>query len=223
MMDSKVISWVPGYRIIPTRFPSVYLYDRVASSEEFDALYELEAMTNDRLRDENGDLSLIAQEDRVFGPGTGAIMAAFTHLNPAGSRFSDGRLGVFYASKEKETAIAETRFHSENFLKATNTPPIYLQMRLYQMHILGSVTDLVRYSEDNPEILSKTSYGASQSLAKSLRENGSNGLLYPSVRNESGLCVAAFKPKILSNCFHAAYLEYHWNGFSINYETEKIN
>ncbi len=36
------------------------------------------------------------------------VMAPFTHLNPKGSRFSDGSYGVYYAAKRLSTAIAET-------------------------------------------------------------------------------------------------------------------
>ncbi len=76
-----------GVSVIPTRFPAVNLFDRVASPRDFEALYALEAMTNDRARTEIGELDLVPREERRFGPGYGPIMAAFTHLNPNGSRF----------------------------------------------------------------------------------------------------------------------------------------
>ena len=88
------LAWTPAFRVIPTRFPAVNLFDRVASPEDFDALYALEAMTNDRVRTEVGDLDLVPREERRFGPGYGPIMAALTHLNLQGSRFSDGSYGV---------------------------------------------------------------------------------------------------------------------------------
>jgi hypothetical protein len=214
---------VQGYRIIPTRFPSIYLYDRVANQEEFDLLNELEAMTNPRVLDENGNMSLVPESERLFGNGSGPIMSAFTHLNPLGSRFSNGTYGVFYAGFEKETAIAETRFHQEKFMEATAQSPMYLQMRLYTMQIQGAIVDLRSACESEPEILSKSSYSYSQARAAKLRLSGANGILYPSVRNPGGECVAAFKTVILSDCLHAAYLEYHWDGQSINYVTEKIS
>lgn len=222
-MKSTVVHWQPGYRIIPTRFPSIFLFDRVANHDEFDALNAIEAITNPRLRDENGELSLVPKNERLFGKGAGPIMAAFTHLNPSGSRFSDGSYGVFYAAKEKETSIAETRFHSEKFLRATNENPIYLQMRLYYVQIKGEVIDLSNYAKKDPAILSPTSYTASQAIGKTIREQNANGILYPSVRNQGGNCVAALKTTILDQCTHAAYLEYHWDGVRINYVTEKMN
>ena len=72
------LNWAPAYRVIPTRFPAVNLFDRVASPQDFDALYALEAMTNDRLRTEVGELDLVPVAERQFGAGYGPIMAAFT-------------------------------------------------------------------------------------------------------------------------------------------------
>jgi len=223
MFKTSAIIWKPAYRIVPTRFPSIYLYDRVANQQDFDALNQLEAMTNPRLRDEIGELALVPEVDRLFGAGSGPIMAAFTHLNPAGSRFSDGTYGVFYAAKERDTAIAETRYHSTLFLSATKENPLYLQMRLYQVNVQGDVVDLHSYSKKHADILASDSYAASQAVAKKIRDTASNGIVYPSVRHKDGSCVAALKTGILKNCRHSAYLEYHWDGSQINYVTELKN
>ncbi len=208
------INWQPAIRIIPSRFPSINLFDRVASHEDFDALYALEAITNDRIRDELGDIELVPKTERLYGNGNGPIMAAFTHLNPLGSRFSDGKYGVFYAAKEKETAIAETRFHSTNFLAATNEDPIKLEMRVYHVDVSGILDDAQRMDLSDP-IYDLRNYGASQTYAKQLRIQGSNGICYNSVRRTSGHCIAAFKTTILSNCRHASQLLYLWNGTEI--------
>lgn len=139
---STPLDWSPAFRVTPTRFPAVNLFDRVASPEDFEALYALEALTNDRLRTETGDLDLVPREERRFGPGYGPIMAAFTHLNPQGSRFSDGTYGVFYCARTSATAIAETRYHAGRFLAATREPPLRQQMRLYTVIAQGTVVDL---------------------------------------------------------------------------------
>ena len=76
------LNWHPAWRVIPTRFPAIGLFERVAGAEDFDALYALEAMTNDRIRDEVGDISLVPASERLYGEGSTPIMAAFTHLNP---------------------------------------------------------------------------------------------------------------------------------------------
>jgi hypothetical protein len=210
------VNWNPAWRVIPTRFPAIGLFDRVASAEDFDALYALEAMTNDRLRDEVGDISLVAPEDRLFGEGSSPIMAAFTHLNPQGSRFSDGSYGVFYCAKKKETAIAETRHHQTLFMRATQEPPMRLQMRLYSVKAKGRVADLREASRTDPRIADPKSYAYSQGVGRSLRNEGALGILYPSVRHAGGECLAALTTSLLRKCVHAAYLEYSWNGQAID-------
>lgn len=213
---SAPLDWSPAYRVIPTRFPAVNLFDRVASPEDFDALYALEAMTNDRLRTEVGELDLVPREERRFGPGYGPIMAALTHLNPLGSRFSDGTYGVFYCARSRVTAIAETRYHTARFLEATTEPPMRQQMRLYTVVAQGEVVDLRVDPKLDLAVLSPDDYLAGQSLGRAVREAGAPGIAYPSVRDTEGECLAAFRTTLLRDCHHAAYLEYNWNGTSVD-------
>ncbi len=212
------LDWSPAYRVIPTRFPSVNLFDRVASPEDFEALYALEALTNDRLRTELGDLDLVPREERRFGPGYGPIMAALTHLNPLGSRFSDGTYGVFYCARSRATAIAETRFHSNAFLAATAEPPMRQQMRLYRVTAQGEVIDLradTMRAQTAP-LLAPDNYAPGQAFGRDARDAGAPGIVYPSVRDAGGECLAAFRTTLLRDCRHAAYLEYNWNGKNID-------
>lgn len=218
------LSWHPAHRVIPTRFPAVNLFDRVAGPEDFEALCALEAMTNDRIRDEVGDISLVPAEERLYGNGSGPIMAAFTHLNPQGSRFGDGSYGVFYCGREKETAIAETRYHSALFMGATAEPPMRLQMRLYTVVAEGEAVDLRPAAKTDPRIVDPDDYGQAQSIGRKLRGEGAPGILYPSVRRPGGECLAALRPGILRDCLHAAYLEYNWNcrGIDAVFEVSQI-
>ena len=210
------LDWSPAYRVIPTRFPAVNLFDRVASPEDFDALYALEAMTNDRLRTEVGELDLVPREERRFGPGYGPIMAAFTHLNPLGSRFSDGSYGVFYCARSRATAIAETRYHTGKFLAATAEGPMRQQMRLYTVMANGEVVDLRNDTSLDDAVLSPHDYVAGQSLGRAVHAAGAPGIAYPSVRDAGGECLAAFRTTLLRACHHAAYLEYNWNGSAVD-------
>ncbi len=210
------LKWRPAFRVIPSRFPAVGLFERVARPEDFDALYALEALTNDRLRDEVGDISLVPPEERLFGPGSTCIMAAFTHLNPHGSRFSDGSYGVFYCARQRDTAIAETRYHAARFMAATREPPMRLQMRLYSVDAQGRVADLRKIAQTEPRIVDPDDYAYTQSLGRSLRSEGALGIVYPSVRHRGGQCLAAFRTALVKNCLHAAYLEYQWNGEGID-------
>ena len=206
------VQWAAACRIVPTRHPSVYLYDRVADAADFDALYALEAMSNDRLRDEAGAVHLVAPAERVFGPGSGPIMAAFTHLNPLGSRFSDGRYGVFYAALDRDTAIAETAYHHARFLAATAEGPMHLSMRLYHVGIDARLHDLRPEGAVPPAVFDGHSYRDAQALGSALHAAGSAGVVYRSVRRRSGHCVGLFKPRGARACVHAAVLLYAWDG-----------
>ena len=64
------VRWRAAYRLIPSRFPPVGPWDRVARPEDFEALAQVEALTNPRIREELGALALIPKERRVAGPGT---------------------------------------------------------------------------------------------------------------------------------------------------------
>jgi hypothetical protein len=57
-LSLKKINW-STFRLIPSRDPPIHVFDRVSSVEEFEALYEIEAMTNHRLRAEQNNLYLI--------------------------------------------------------------------------------------------------------------------------------------------------------------------
>lgn len=215
------IEWKPCWRIIPSRFPPIQLFERVTDSDDLEAIFELEALTNPRLRDEVGDIRLVSPEDRVSGPGSSIIMAAFTHLNPEGSRFTDGTYGVFYAANDLETAIAETVYHRERFMHATAQAHMELDMRVYLVDLDGYLHDLRGQASAYPLIYHNENYAAGQYLARTLRKDGSNGIAYGSVRRDSGECVAVFRPRLLSNSRQEKHLCYVWNGQKIASVYEK--
>lgn len=220
-ISTSRVRWKPCYRIVASRFPPISLFEDVADPADLEAVYLIEAMTNDRLREEVGDLTLVPPEDRISGPGTSAIMAAFTHLNPDGSRFSDGSFGAFYAARTVETAVAETRYHRARFMTFTKEPAQELDMRVYAVDLDASLHDIRALRETRPEFYALDSYGASQGLALELRHIGSNGILYESVRYAGGECAAVFRPRLLTKCRQERHLCYVWNGREIATVYEK--
>jgi len=215
------VEWKPCWRIIPSRFPPIQLFESVADPDDLEAVFEIEAMTNDRLRDEVGELQLVPPQDRISGPGTSYIMAAFTHLNPDGNRFSDGTWGVYYAGIDLDTAIAETRFHRTAFLRATNEAAMELDMRVLVADLDGKLHDIRGQQDKQPELYDPDAYGAPQDFARTLRDENSNGIVYNSVRHHPGQCIAIFRPPLLSNCRHERHLCYVWNGNEISDVYEK--
>jgi hypothetical protein len=220
-VDVARIRWRPSWRIIPSRFPPVQLFERVADPADLEAVAAVESLTNPRLRQEIGELSLVPPEDRVSGPGSSAIMAAFTHLNPEGSRFTDGSFGVFYAAANVETAIAETKYHRERFLRATNQGRMELDMRVYLTDIDARLHDIRGRQRQYALVYHNDDYTAGQQLARKLRDAGSGGIAYSSVRRPGEECIAVFRPRLLSNCRQGQHLCYVWDGKQIATVYEK--
>ena len=215
------VDWKPCRRIVPRRFPPIQLFERVTDPADLEAIFELESLTNPRLRDEVGDIRLVPEGDRITGPGTSVIMAAFTHLNPQGSRFSDGTYGVFYAASDLPTAIAETKHRCELFMRATGQPRMELDMRVYLVDLIGNLHDLRGLKRTHPLVYREDSYAVSQNLAGRLRAGGSNGIVYDSVRHADGECAAVFLPRLLSNCRQERHLCYVWDATRIATVYEK--
>ena len=206
------MKFTPCHRIVASRLPTIHLFERVADPADWDALYKLESMTNPRIRNEIGELTLVPVADRVSGPNASVVMAPFTHLSPQGTRFTDGHFGAYYAAESIDTAIAETRFHRENFLRATSQPPMELEMRCYLADVACDLHDLRGQRAELPRHLRSASYAASQQLGRQLRDAGSNGIAFESVRRNGGECVAMFRPRLVQNVRQSVHLRYAWDG-----------
>lgn len=215
------VAWKPCHRLIPSRYPTVGLYDRIADPADLDVVFAIEALTNPRIRDEIGEIRLVPPDDRVSGPGSTPIMAAFTHLNPEGSRFSDGSYGVYYAAQDLDTAIAEVSHHRALFLARTAEPPIDLDLRLINATLQAALHDLRPLRGSRPALYDPADYGAARALGLALRTAGSWGVLYHSVRRPGGLCAGVFRPKALQRAREAAHIALHWDGQRITHWYEK--
>ena len=106
-------TWRALHRLIASHFPPIQLFESVVDPDDRRA-YAIEALTNDRLLDEAGQLALVPQAERIGNPGSSPVMAAFTHIEHA-SRFTDGTYGVYYGAWDIDTALAETIHHRQLF------------------------------------------------------------------------------------------------------------
>jgi hypothetical protein len=184
-------------------------------------VFAIEALTNPRIRNELGQLQLVPPEERVSGAGSTPIMAAFTHLNPDGSRFSDGSYGVYYAAQDLDTAVAEVSHHRALFLSRTAEAAIDIDLRLISATLDAPLHDLRKLRGSGAAVYDPANYGAGQALGRQLREAGSWGVLYHSVRHRGGLCAGAFRPRALQSVREAAHIALHWDGARITHWYEK--
>ncbi len=215
---SIAVRWKQTWRIIATRYPPIDLFERVSNDPAvWEVLIELEQATNPRVRDQVGELTLVPAQRRVSGPNASWVMAPLTHPNPKGSRFSNGTFGVYYCANRLETAIAETAYHFGRFARDSGDPSRREDMRV----LLGSVSARFHNADALPkteraQILDPNSYAASRAFAAALRDAGSNGITYPSVRDDRGRCVAAFWPDTIGIPIQERHLQYEWDGTSVS-------
>lgn len=202
------VRWAHTYRIIPSRYPPVCLFERVADQTDSDIIAEIESLTNDRIRNEIGNLSLVPPADRIFGDGASPVMAAFTHVGYP-SRFTDGSYGVYYAGNRIEVALDEVAYHLSIFYSSTNEPSFRSEHRTYNGSLNKKMHDIRGgwSAEHDPD-----SYVASQRLGRRLRAKDSNGLVYDSVRHPGGQCVAAFKPRVIGLVAQGPHFFFQWDG-----------
>ena len=211
-IDKLPVSNVDGHvlRIIPSRYPQINLFEQVSGPQDWEVLYAVESLTNPRLRDQVGDIRLVAPEDRVYGDGASWIMAAFTHppVDGRGGRFNRD-FGMFYCSCDQAVAIAESSYHQETFLRESKINKITLQMRIIRAHLGPTILHDLRHLVGHA-LFHRDDYGAAQRLGYSLRSAGSYGVHYPSVR-ANGECFGIMRPRALSDALHWRYLSYHYN------------
>lgn len=211
------VRWEKAHRIISTIHPPIDLFEDIADPQDWAAIMAGESITNSRVLENIGELSLVPPDRRVGGPGASYVMAPFTHVNPNWTgRFHSGRQGAYYAANRFETAIAETTFHRSNIYRATQEEPGWFsQYRELVGSLDANLIDLTDQHEFAAE-LDAHSYEASQSLARDLRAEGYDGVVYPSVRDQDGICIAAFWPDVVGIPVQGRTLAYHFDGERID-------
>jgi RES domain-containing protein len=190
------------HRLIPAKYDAESVLESLPLPPDVLAdLSELDAATNERKIAENGGNRAIGPGELLFGvPEAHIVNAAFTHPGPFGGRFHGAQRGAWYAGFEIETSIAEVAFHKRRFL---------VDGRIQGRHVFDYVDFLADFSGEfhTLEVAELESclqsdpvpqcYIASQTLADKLLFEGSNGIVYPSVRRHSGTCIACFRPALV--------------------------
>ena len=175
-------------------------------------LFELDHATNDRLLAENNLLPGIGIHELVFGvPHFRIVNAAFCHAHPLGSRFNGPERGAWYAAFELRTAQAEVAFHKSIELAEVGWTEEEVTYDDYLADFSAELHDL-RRDERFAEALAPDSYVASQALGQKLLDDGSLGIVYPSVRRRGGTCVASFRPALVMNVRKGRTYAFRWDG-----------
>lgn len=202
-----------SYRMVNSKFPPVTLFDDVMDVEDFETAYALQALTNPRVLNELGDLTLIPTQSIPFGiKGVNYATAPFTHVNPEGSRFSDGSFGMLYLADTTETAIKETRYHQERYFR--NIDGLHydtVDMRCLKVHFSAELIDVTTMNS----VHVVDDYSAARVLGMQVKKSGEAGLQYCSVRNEGSLCWGLMSPIYVESVVQTQHFEFIFDGNKI--------
>jgi hypothetical protein len=211
------------HRLIPSKHGETVLKQIADDDDQLEAIFALDAATNDRLLAELRLLPGIGLEELVFGiPHAAVINASFCHAHPLGSRFNAPDRGAWYAGFDLETSQAEVAFHKTVQLaeigrfEDTVTYDDYLADFSASFHDLRRARTFRRYLDPN-------SYVESQALGERLLHNDSLGVVYPSVRRRGGTCIACFRPAIVNNVRRANTYRFTWSGSAAPEISEPMN
>jgi hypothetical protein len=178
------------------------------------AIFELDAATNDRLLAAEQLLPGIGLEELVFGvPNAAVVNAAFCHAHPLGSRFNGPDRGTWYAGFALETSQAEVAFHKTVQLAEINRFEDSVTYDDYLADFSAMFHDIrPPHARRFSRCLDPTSYVDAQALAEQLLAAESLGVVYPSVRHRGGTCVACFRPALVGNVRRDKTYRFVWHG-----------
>lgn len=206
MSDVYASAPVPTFRLIPSKFPPIGLFDTVATAADLQAVMELAGWTNDRLVAER--IARLPQAEWVYGRANASVvMAAFLHVAPGGMRFNGPDLGAWYAAASLTTAVTEVAHHLRREASATDKATLTRTYRTYTAELAGSYLDIRGQQSLRPDVYASDSYAAAQILGEDIRAAGGDGLLFDSLRYVGGTNVAAHRPLNVLNVLQADHYE----------------
>ena len=196
----------PAYRLIPSQFPPIGLFDTVATAADLVAVMDLVGWTNDRLVAER--IARLPQSEWVYGtPNASIVMAAFLHVAPTGMRFNGPELGAWYASDNIRTAAAEVGHHLRREAVARSVPTMSRTYRTYTATLLDDYLDIHVEQAKYPDVYASDRYDASQQFGENVRASGGVGILYASLRRQSGINVVAFRTRNITDIVQEDHFE----------------
>lgn len=229
---TRAFAWESSHRLIPSLYSEAgtVLADIVDSDTMLDDIVLLDGATNDRVQGEQHGLIGISTYELLYGiPNAQIVNAAFTHAHDAGCRFNDHTRGAWYAADELETSLAEVTYHKARRLAEivvpglpggrpdheTSTYDDWLADFRSTFHVLEPAE---KFSDClQPEPVPRC-YAASQTLARRLLNQQSNGIVYPSVRRTGSRCLVCFRPALVYTPRRAERFAITFNATAAGYE-----
>lgn len=196
------------HNLIPSRFPTVKLYERIADGRD-DHFYAVEEMTNPRVREKERLTRGLAPVDQQRPRFTNWNHAPFVYPNPEGSRFFGADRNVIELSADLQTALAISVCKREAFLRRTAEPATFLEMRQIKRPVRGRYLDVRGWDGLGDR-------GRRHEFGKLAVDAELDGILFNPWERPTATGVVVFKPECLGKPDQAEHFKFVWNGQQIN-------
>lgn len=201
------------YLLIPSRFPPVPLYQRIAGGHD-DDIANVADLHNPRLKEKRralrqagGDISSASPRFQNWNH------APFTYSNPEGSWFFDRFVRCLEMSNDKQTALAVSVAKRECFLQRTTEAPIGLDMRMLSRKVCGKFIDAQSVPTTLP-FSERRKIGAK--LLARAKNGGLAGVLFRSIERPSGVRICVLDGDVLGRAVQGEHFRYTWDGTRVS-------
>ncbi|MFG1375196.1 RES family NAD+ phosphorylase [Xanthobacter oligotrophicus] len=210
--DRPNVGWRgDGFRLIPSRFPPVSIYEDVVAEDRLDALVAIENLTNPRLQSAHRLMGL----SLGLSPDSPRLQnwnhAPFAYSNPEGSRFFPPERPCLELCDSRQTALAVSVARRETFLARTQEKPIGLDMRMLKTPVEGEFVDLrdvdLTLLRDPSLAGRKARWKIGETISAS-----AEGVLYRAPERPSSVCISVLKAGVLGRSLQTVHYRYTWNG-----------
>ena len=203
-----------GYRLIPSRFPPISIYENVVAADRIESLVAIENLTNPRLQSAQRLMGL----SLGLSPDSPRLQnwnhAPFAYSNPEGSRFFPPERPCLELCDSQQTALAVSVVRRESFLARTREEPVGLDMRMLKTPLDGDFVDLRDVDLAliaDPSIEART---ARWKIGATVPPEA-DGVLYRAPERPSAICLAVLKAGVLGRSVQTVHYRYTWNGLRV--------
>ncbi|MDO9641226.1 MAG: RES family NAD+ phosphorylase [Pseudotabrizicola sp.] len=200
------------FLLIPSRFPPVPLYKRIAGGRD-DEVSALADTHNPRVKEMQLLTGGVTASVDVASPRLqNWNLAPFTYPNPEGSWFFDQFTRCLEMSGDKQTALAVSVAKRELFLDRTGEPPVGLDMRMLSREVSGRFLDARGFPGDLHQD-ARRSLG--RSILKMRESVYFDGVLFKSLERPIGERIAVLTGEVLRKAIQGEHFRYTWDGSRI--------
>jgi hypothetical protein len=196
------------HNLIPSRFPPVPVYERIAGGRD-ELFAQVEEITNPRVRERDRLTQGLAPIDQQLPRFKNWNHAPFVYPNPEGSRFFKANRNVLELAGDLQTALVISVGKRETFLRRTAEPPTLIEMRQIVRPVRGRYLDARGWKGGNDR-------DRRLALGDDAVRLDLDGILFSPSERPSALGIVVLKSECLGKPDQVDHFKYVWNGQRIS-------